>query len=54
MLAALAVYTVVLGVSWVDLPWLIRATAPRLLYHVFPLAFAVTVITLGRRADERS
>ena len=47
VLALLAADALVLGLQAGNLPWLVGATGPRLLYHVYPAAYAVTVLALA-------
>jgi hypothetical protein len=47
VLGLLALYAVVYALQAVDIDWLLRTTAGRLLYHVYPVAFVYTVLQLG-------
>ena len=50
VLGLLAADALVLGLQAGNLPWLLGATGPRLLYHVYPAAYAVTVLALAAPA----
>jgi len=47
VLALLAADALVLGLQAGNLPWLVGVTGTRLLYHVYPAAYAVTVLALA-------